>query len=331
VSVVEVAVSLKGSFETLALPEVLQLLADTSKTGELCVKGEGGPQARLWFRDGAIAAFDVEGSYEPNDAIFEMLGVSRGEFWFQTGSDVPGYARTPGSERHDVRAELGSAQAKMSEWVEILAVVPSLEHRVHLSPGAPADHVSVDRSQWEMLVAIGEGRTVSEVLSARNLGRFDGCKAVKGLLDSRLIYIAEPEQPQPVEGPSVGEPEVRSAPSADKSAEPVENAPVPVGQDDAVEPARHGLEAETKGQVGDDGLGDRGPWTPRELESMGGWEGDSSQREAAESSPKPAEAPEDSESTPTEESIGKTPEDPAPADEPTHRGRFLKRRSSVRN
>jgi hypothetical protein len=331
---VEVCVSLKGSLETLALPEVLQLLADTSKTGELYVTGEGGPLRRLWFRDGAIAAFDVEGSYEPNDAIFEMLGVSRGEFSFQTESAVPESARTPGSERHDVRAELGKAQAKMSEWVDILAVVPSLEHRVRLSPGAPADHVSLDRSQWEILVAIGDGRTVSEVLYARNLGRFDGCKALKGLLESRLICIEEPEQPEPVDDPTARE--------ADKTPGPVEA--VPVGEN---HPA---LRLETDaGQVGDtrlkegqqqrdmDGLGDRGPWTPRELESMGDWDGES-ERQAAESAPEPAGADEraeglvDAEAPPTEESAGgTTPEEEAPADEPIHRGRFLRRRSSVRN
>lgn len=189
--------SLKGSLETFALPEVLQLLADTSKTGQLYLQGQNGFDGRLWFQDGAIAAFDVEGSYEPDDAIFEMLGVSEGEFSFDADSPVAETARIPVWDRHDLRAELGKAQAKVAEWVEVLSVVPSLGHRVHLNPEAPADHVSVDRGQWEMLAAIGDGRTIQQVLSARSLGKFDGCKAVKGLVDAGLARVAEP-RPEPV-------------------------------------------------------------------------------------------------------------------------------------
>jgi hypothetical protein len=195
----EVYVSLKGSLETFALSEVLQLLADTSKTGELYLQGEDGVEGRVWIRDGAIAAFDVEGSYEPDDAIFQMLGATRGAFSFDAEGAAPESARTPAWDRHDVRAELSRAQTKMAEWVDILAVVPSLEHRVQLRAEAPADNVSIDRAQWEMLVAIGGGGAVHQVLADRNLGKFDGCKAVKGLIDAELVDIAEAVQPEPIE------------------------------------------------------------------------------------------------------------------------------------
>jgi Domain of unknown function (DUF4388) len=195
----EVVVSLKGSLETFALPEVLQLLADTSKTGELYVKGASGSEGRLWFRNGAVAAFDVESSYQPDDAIFELLGVGEGEFSFDADSGVPESAKVSGWDRQDVRSELGKAQAKMEEWVEILTVVPSLEHRVSLAAEAPSDHISVDRGQWEMLVAIGDGHSVQEVLGARSLGKVDGCRSIKGLVDGGLVRIVEAPQPQPIQ------------------------------------------------------------------------------------------------------------------------------------
>ena len=183
--------SLKGSLETIALPEVLHLLADTGKSGELRVSGtrDGG---RLWFDAGLLSGFEVGSSPDPADALFQLLRVDAGEFSFDTDAAMDGDARTPDGGAQDVRPALETAQARMAEWVEIVSVVPSLAHHVKLVEESPRDEVVLDRFQWSLLVAVGEGHPVQHVLDTRGLPEFDGCKALKGMVDAALIEVSEP-------------------------------------------------------------------------------------------------------------------------------------------
>jgi hypothetical protein len=184
-------VSLKGSLETIALPEVLHLLADTGKSGELRVSGsrDGG---RLWFDAGLLSGFEVGSSPDPADALFQLLRVDTGEFSFDTDASIDEGARTPEYGAQDVRPALETAQARMAEWVDIVSVVPSLDHHVKLVDESPRDEVVLDRFQWSLLVAVGEGHPVQHVLDVRGLPEFDGCKALKGLVDASLVEVSEP-------------------------------------------------------------------------------------------------------------------------------------------
>ncbi|HUJ66558.1 MAG TPA: DUF4388 domain-containing protein, partial [Acidimicrobiales bacterium] len=174
--------SLKGSLETIALPEVLHLLADTGKSGELRVSGTR-PGGRLRFDAGLLSGFDVGSSPDPADALFQLLRVDSGEFSFDADAEFDEGVRTPEGGAQDVRPALETAQGRLAEWVEIVRAVPSLDHQVQLVDEAPRDEVVVDRFQWSLLVAVGEGHPVQHVLEARDLPEFDGCKALKGLVD----------------------------------------------------------------------------------------------------------------------------------------------------
>ncbi len=183
--------SLKGSLDTVALPEVLQLLVDTSKSGELYIRGTR-PGGRLWFDTGALCGFEVGRSDEVADALFELLRVDSGEFSFHADAPRSQTAQVPANGREDIRPALRTAQARLEEWVEIIAVLPTLEHRLRLNDEVDRDEISLDRFQWSLLVAIGEGHSVQDVLSARKLPEFDGCKAVKVLVDTSLVRVGDP-------------------------------------------------------------------------------------------------------------------------------------------
>ena len=183
--------SLKGSLQTVALPEVLQLLADTSKSGELHVR-DSGRGGRLWFEEGSLAGFAVAGSSLPHEAIFELLRIDDGEFDFAAEEVRPEDASIAEDDERDVNVALERAQGRLAEWREIVAVVPSLDHHVELMADPPSDEVIIARDQWTLVVAIGEGRSVGDVIGARGLGEFDGCGAVRDLVEAGLAAVSEP-------------------------------------------------------------------------------------------------------------------------------------------
>jgi hypothetical protein len=211
-------VSLEGSLETVALPEVLQLLSDTSKTGELLVRGDRG-EGRLWFGQGRLTGFQVARTDQAADALFDLLRNSEGRFEFQADAELPEDANHVGEDENEVRPVLDVAQARLAEWTEIVAIIPSLRHVVRLAEEAPRARLHLDAAQWSLVVAVGEGRAVEGILERASLPEFDGCKSLKVLVNSGLATVAEPvaEEVEAVVEPAA---EVVEEPVAETMDEP---------------------------------------------------------------------------------------------------------------
>lgn len=243
--------ALKGSLHTVDLPEVLTFLAGTGKSGEFHVSGSRG-EGRLWFDQGRIAGFEVSRSHEPADAIFELLRIDDGDFDFDGDTGRPDHVPAVGSDDGAIEPALEAAQARMAEWRDIVAVVPSLEHRLALRADEPSDTVVLEPAQWMMVVAVGTGRTVAEVIDARGMQEFDGCKAVRSLVDASLVEVLEPVAEAPVaEEPIIDEPVVEEPVAWHSEYQPSpaddENVAVPETVPYSFEPDTH-----TEAQSDDD-------------------------------------------------------------------------------
>src|SRR5690349_6238345 len=82
-------VSLQGSLETFALPDVLVLLASTKKDGELRVVG-GRTDGKVWLDKGQIVQTTHGGKDVPAiDGVFELLRLSAGTFSFESDHTAP--------------------------------------------------------------------------------------------------------------------------------------------------------------------------------------------------------------------------------------------------
>ena len=138
--------SLQGSLETFALPDVLVLLASTKKDGELRVSGAK-IDGKIWVEKGQIVHSDINSKERPSvDAVFELLRLEDGSFVFEADQPAPA--------RHDpetIDVVLADAQVRLGEWKEIAKVVPHLDVLVDMADQAPGDSVAITASQWRML------------------------------------------------------------------------------------------------------------------------------------------------------------------------------------
>jgi hypothetical protein len=192
-------VSLEGTLETIALPDVLALLSVTAKTGELRIEANGGTGS-VWFDAGGIAGFDVGNHRTAVDALFALLRLKEGSFKFHTGTR-PINAIPP----QDVNPLLEEAEDRLSQWPGIAAAVPSLNCEVGLQESVDGT-VMLRPDQWQLVATIAGGHTVAAVLEARGLAEFDGCRALKELVALRLVKVAAPPEevvavPEHVPGP----------------------------------------------------------------------------------------------------------------------------------
>jgi hypothetical protein len=189
-------VSLEGTLETIAIPDVLALLSVTSKTGELAVDFPGG-RGRLWIDGGRVAGYEVGRSKSLADALFALLRLEEGSFSFTEADGEPPNAVPPA----DVAPLLEEAESRLAEWPGVKALVPSLDAPLSLSASV-AGPVTLSPEQWELVAAIGGGKEVGEVLEALELGEFEGCKAISELVTLGLVQSAPaPEAPAQAHGP----------------------------------------------------------------------------------------------------------------------------------
>jgi hypothetical protein len=208
----EVTVSLQGTIETFALPDVLVLLSSTKKSGELKVVGSRG-EGRVWVDNGQIVHSQNNGKeMAPVDTIFELLRLTSGTFAFDNDATAP---KTGDPQLVDL--VLSDAQGRLAEWRDIERVVPHLDAVVDMAAAAPGDEVIVSGTQWKLLVAVAGGRDIHTLMERLDRSEFETCKAVKELVESNMatIDVATKSAARPPTAPARAE-----AKSDDKKSEP---------------------------------------------------------------------------------------------------------------
>ncbi len=181
---------LQGSLDNFTIPEILGLLATTSKTGRLKVSGDRGTGS-VWCRDGMLElaeASKLPGSSDIDDVMLELLRYGSGNFSFQLDEPLPAGAEVV-SEPVDV--VLAGAASRLDEWLEIEAVVPSMAHSLTPAAELPKAEATIKADEWEFLVAIGDSRTVGDVAKRLGLGEIDVSRRAKGLIERELVEIGE--------------------------------------------------------------------------------------------------------------------------------------------
>ena len=216
--------SLQGTLETFALPDVLVLLSSTKKDGELRVTG-GRTDGKVWLDKGQIVHARIGAAeVKPVDAIFELLRLQEGTFNFENDSTAP-----QTDEPQAIDGVLADAQVRLGEWNEIAKVVPHLDAVVDMAAEAPSDEVVITRDQWSMLRRVAGGRSVNDLMVALGMSEFETCKTVKELVDTRLASIDVDAKPKPAPAASNG----KADPARSKSADIVEAAEAKAAKDKA--------------------------------------------------------------------------------------------------
>lgn len=190
--------ALQGDLESFALPDVLRLLAGTSKTGRLGVIGAE-RSGDVWFRDGQIVGGVVSSSRHAtaaSDVVFELLRFDEGTFAFEDGEEP-----TEPVDATPVDQAIEQAQDLLREWAEVEAVVPSTESWVTLTPEIEGDATTVSAHHWRLLASVAGGLTVRELGDRFEQTDLAACRSVKELVEAGLVDLGSaPEgRSEPVE------------------------------------------------------------------------------------------------------------------------------------
>jgi hypothetical protein len=204
----------QGSLAELHLPDIIQLVSVSGKTGVFHLT-DGGQRGNIWLHEGRIVHAETE-DLSGEEAVYALAIWRTGEFRFEAGVVAP--RQTIQKSNTNLLME---AARRLDEWRVLSKKIPSVE----LVPEFVIQEnregqINLNTMEWLLLSKIDGQRSVREIAAAAGMGVFDAAKLLYGLVATNLIRLREKE-------PTPGTERPRPAAAAPRTPAPSRPAPEP--------------------------------------------------------------------------------------------------------
>ena len=219
--------TLRGSTSDFPLESVIGLLAGTSKTGELQVRGDSKVGA-LGFASGRLVAAVMEGEGGEN-ALGAIFAISQAEFEFTPWESAP----EANLEGGDLVSLLKRAAEARDRITNIRASIPDDRMRFRLSEKA-ADQgaVTFTPDRWRALLAVNGERDVAAIAEQLRLGKMQTLSLLSGLVKDGVIESLPPADNRSADvHPAYSPPEPSAPPEPEPAPQAHEWSPPPDRED----------------------------------------------------------------------------------------------------
>lgn len=218
----------QGSLEELHLPDVIQLISVSGKSGAF--KLTNGEEEGIIYLDNGQIVHSVVGAFEGEEAVYTLATWNHGTFKFVPGEESP--ARTITKNNTNLLME---AARRMDEWRVLSKRVPSLDHIPRFQvPEGKRGQINLNTQEWLVLSRINGEASISEIAAAVNMTAFDVAKLLYGLITMGLILMDPPGSAGEgsVEAASIDSshgkaPDVAAPEKTDELLDQLDEAPLP--------------------------------------------------------------------------------------------------------
>ena len=180
--------ALQGSLTELSLPDVIQLVSVSGKTGAFHLVRDG--EAGLIFLKNGQITDAVVGTLSGEHAVYEMAIWASGDFVF-----------TPGEESDQVTVHRSNANLMMEaarrldEWRVLSRKIPSLDLVPYFPPREGGhDQVTLSPQEWILVTRVDGKLSIEEIASLLQWAAFDVSKLLFGMITSGLVALRRPEE-----------------------------------------------------------------------------------------------------------------------------------------
>lgn len=182
--------ALEGDLAEFSLPDIIQLVDLSKKSGAVFVRGRRGQQQLegwLYFRDGKIVGAQL-GNLPPLEAAYAFFTLASGPFRFHDDVFLELPTITQSNEMIIMEGIMRQdAWAKIQEHVPSLSMVP----RLVPNPASTGGEISLEADEWRVLTMVNGKNTVGQIAQRSGLGELRTCEIVARLLGSGLIEKRE--------------------------------------------------------------------------------------------------------------------------------------------
>ncbi len=174
----------QGSLKELPLPDIIQLVSVSGKTGAFQLTN-GNEKGAIYLADGQIVHATV-GDLEGEEAVYDLAIWPQGDFVF-----TPGEAASHTSVQKSNTNLLMEAARRIDEWQILSKRIPSTRLVPVFTANSSNSSVSFTPKEWSLIRRVDERRSIDEIAVGLGLSPFEACKTLYGLITSGLIELKE--------------------------------------------------------------------------------------------------------------------------------------------
>ena len=173
----------QGSLKELPLPDIIQLVSVSGKTGKFTLSREG-EHGYIYLKSGQMIHAQV-GEVSGEEAIYALAIWNHGDFQFSSGEEPERQTITRSNTNL-----LMEAARRLDEWrilsrkIASVDMVPQLHVRQNRH-----EQVTLNPQEWLLVTQIDGHRTISDIAAGLGASPFDVAKILYGLISSELVLL----------------------------------------------------------------------------------------------------------------------------------------------
>ena len=182
--------SFQGSIQELPVPDIIQLVSVSGKTGMFTLI-RGAERGYIYLKNGQMVHARV-GELTGEEAIYALAIWNSGDFQF-----------TPAEEPDTVTIEksntslLMEAARRLDEWKVLSRKIPGVEYVPRFVRRDVAEPVTLSPLEWNLVIAMDGKKSLAEIARGMGTSAFDTAKVVYGLITSGLVEMRTREVGRP--------------------------------------------------------------------------------------------------------------------------------------
>jgi len=186
----------QGSLAELHLPDIIQLVSVSGKTGVFHLV-DGNLKGQIYLHEGRIVHATLD-DVSGEEAVYALAIWNQGDFKFEPAA--PSEVRTISKSNTNLLME---AARRLDEWRVLSKKIPSVEMIPEFVVQESREgQINLNTSEWLILSKIDGHRSVKAIGQASGLSVFDASKILYGLIATGLIRLRDRSAPPAVAAPA---------------------------------------------------------------------------------------------------------------------------------
>jgi len=186
----------QGSLAELHLPDIIQLVSVSGKTGVFHLV-DGNLKGQIYLHEGRIVHATLD-DVSGEEAVYALAIWNQGDFKFEPAA--PSEVKTISKSNTNLLME---AARRLDEWRVLSNKIPSVEMIPEFVVQESREgQINLNTSEWLILSKIDGHRSVKAIGQASGLSVFDASKILYGLIATGLIRLRDRSAPPAAAAPA---------------------------------------------------------------------------------------------------------------------------------
>lgn len=183
----------QGSLKELPLPDIIQLVSVSGKTGRFSLTRDD-DRGTIYLKNGQMVHAAV-GDLIGEEAIYALAIWNSGDFQFNPGEEPDRQTITKSNTNL-----LMEAARRLDEWRVLSKKIPSVDYVPELLARENRhEQVTLTPHEWMLLTKIDGHRSITEIGRLLNISSFDVAKILYGMVTGELVQLKKKSERNPDE------------------------------------------------------------------------------------------------------------------------------------